>query len=430
MTATIRQEDVVRKRRRAVISGGFGNLLENYDNVIYTYFAATLAKLFFPSSSDAAALLATFGVFAVGFVIRPLGALFFGHLGDRYGRRRALIVSVVLMAIATTAIGLLPTFAAIGVAAPILLVLARLVQGFSVGGEWAGSAALLVEYAPAGKRGRFGSVQQVSTGIGFLLAAAVAAAITLFVDPADILSWGWRIPFLLGLVTGAAALWLRLGLDETPAFKETVAEGETVANPLVTGLRTQRAAIAKGFGFTVLWTLAYFLFLTYVPTFLTEVVGVAETTAKVSNVVALVVFVALIPVTGALSDRVGRKPLLLTASAGFVLLSVPVLLLLNTGQTALVILGQLIVAVLLACFSGPGPAAISELFPTEVRYSALSIGYNFSVMAFGGTAPFVATFLIDKTGWNIAPALMPTAAALITGAVVMSMRETAHKPLR
>ena len=414
----------------AIISGSFGNVLENYDSIIYGYAAASLAKLFFPATSSVAGLLYTFAVFAVGFVIRPLGAVYFGHMGDRFGRRKALIVSVVMMAVATTVIGLLPTYRTIGVAAPILLVLARLVQGFSVGGEWAGSAAFLVEYSPDAKRGRYGSAQQVSTGIGFLLAAAVASGNATIFSDAQMLAWAWRIPFLLGLVTGIAALWLRLRVPETPVYQETEAEGEVVANPIVKSVKTQFGAIVRGFGFTILWTLAYFLFLTYLPTYLTENVGLPQGQAQGSNLVALAVFIVLIPVCGALSDRFGRKPLLLTGAIGFVVLSFPVMMMISTGHLALVYAGQLIIAVCMAAFSGPGPAAMAEMFPTEVRYSALSIGYNAAVMLFGGTAAFLATALVSLTGSNLSPALLSTVAAVITAIVVATMPETARKPLR
>jgi MHS family proline/betaine transporter-like MFS transporter len=211
--------------------------------------------------------------------------------------------------------GLLPTYSSIGIAAPILLVVLRLLQGFAVAGEWAGSAAMLVEYAPDNRRGFFGSFNQVSTGAGFLLAAAVVTLNSAILDEETMLAWGWRVPFLLGVVTAVAALVLRLGLEDTPSFRGEVASGTVVKHPVLVALKTQFPAILKGFGFTVVWTVGYFFFLTYIPTYLTQVAGVDPDVAKTSNLLALAVFTLAIPVFGLLSDKIGRRPLLLIGSA-------------------------------------------------------------------------------------------------------------------
>jgi MHS family proline/betaine transporter-like MFS transporter len=415
---------------RAVVAGSFGNVMEQYDNLVYGYSAVTIGQLFFPTSSALAGILYSFAVFGVGFLVRPLGAMAFGHYGDRVGRRAALVVGVTMMGLATFAVGLLPTYASIGVLAPILLVLMRVIQGFSVAGEWAGSAALLVEYAPARRRGLFGSFNQVSTALGFLLAAAVVSANNALFTTEQIQAGAWRIPFLLGAATAVAALWLRLGLNETPAFTEEKKRGTTVSNPLVSSVRQEFPAMARGFGFTVLWTVAYFFFLTYLPTYLSTVAGVDADVARTSNLVALALFTGLIVLFGWLSDRIGRKPLLLASAIGFLLLSWPVMMMFRTGSTPAVYLGQILIVFLLAMFSGPGPAALSELFPTNLRYSSMSVGYNFAVMAFGGTAPFLAAALAGMTGTQSAPFLLPIGAAAITLVVLLSMRETAHRELR
>ncbi|MEU4572069.1 MFS transporter [Nonomuraea sp. ATR24] len=414
---------------RAVVAGSFGNIMENYDNLVYGYTAATLGKLFFPESDGLVGTLYTFAVFAVGFLMRPLGAITFGHVGDKFGRRIALVVSVLLMGAATTLIGLLPTYESIGVLAPLLLVVLRMVQGFSVAGEWAGSAAFLVEYAPARRRGFFGSFNQVSTAAGFLLASGVVALNSTIFTEEQVLAWAWRIPFLLSALTAVAALWLRYGLDETPAFAEEQEKGATAKSPLKEGLRTEFPSILRGFGFTMLWTVAYFFFLTYLPTWLADVAGVDPGVARASNIVGLVVLTVCIASFGALSDRVGRKPLLIAAAAGFLVLSWPVMLLLQHGGTFGVFAGQIVIAVVLAMFSGPGPAALSEMFPTKLRYSTMSIGYNFAVMAFGGTAPFVATGAIQLTGSDMSPVVLPIVSAFVTLLVVIGMRETAHRRL-
>ena len=368
-------------------------------------------------------------MFAVGFLMRPLGAITFGHVGDKFGRRIALVVSVLLMGAATTLIGLLPTYESIGVLAPLLLVILRMVQGFSVAGEWTGSAAFLVEYAPERRRGFFGSFNQVSTAGGFLLASGVVALNNTIFTEQQVTDWAWRVPFLLSALTAVAALWLRYGLAETPAFTEERAKGTTAKSPLREGLRTQFPGIARGFGFTMLWTVAYFFFLTYLPTWLTDVAGVDAGVARASNLVGLVTLTVCIAAFGALSDRVGRKPLLLSAAVGFLVLSWPVMALIQNGGVAGVFLGQIVIGVILAMFSGPGPAALSELFPTKLRYSTMSIGYNFAVMAFGGTAPFVATGLVQLTGSGMATALLPIVSAAVTLLVLLGMKESAHRSL-
>lgn len=415
---------------RAVMAGGIGNVLEQYDNLIYAYSAVILGKLFFSTGDPVSNLLATFGVFAVGFLMRPLGALFFGNMGDRFGRRRALVLSVTLMALCTTAIGLLPTYSSIGVWATLLLIVLRLLQGFSVGGEWAGSTAFIVEYAPEAKRGLYGSFQQVSTAMGFLLAAGVSAAMVSWFSEPERLEWAWRIPFWLAAVSGAVALWLRVGIQETPRFEEAAAEGELVQNPLMQSIRTQLPNIARGFGFTLLWTVAYFLFLTFIPTYLTQYNGVDSDLATQSATFGIALFAVLIPFAGWLSDRVGRRPLLLSSTIGFVVLSWPVLALMGQGSAAAIYGGWVVLSTLLALFSGPGPAALAEMFPTEVRYSSLSIGYNIATALFGGSAPLLAVWLIQVTDLTTSPAFIAIAAAIVTTFVVMSMKETAHETLR
>lgn len=417
-------------QRRAVLAGSFGNLLEQYDNLVYAYSASLLAVLFFPTAEGITGILATFAVFAVGFLARPVGTLIFGHIGDKVGRKQALIVSVGLMGLATLLIGCLPTYSSIGAWAPILLVVIRLIQGAAVAGEWAGSAAMLVEYASANRRGLFGSFNQVTTAGGFLLASAVVALNSLLFDRQAMLEFGWRVPFLAGVLTAGVAIFLRFGLDDTPSYRAEKSAGHTTEKPLRIAFGTQKLAIAKGFGFTVGWTVAYFFFLTYIPTYLAAVAGVSANVAKFSNLVSLVVLIVAIAGFGALSDRVGRQPLLLMGSGGFVVLSYPILLMFGTGSDSMVYLGQILVAVVLAAFSGPGPAALSELFPTNVRYSSLGIGYNFSVMLFGGTAPFVATGLVGATGVPEAVALLPIIAALTMLLVVLRMPETFRTPLR
>lgn len=433
MTTTSTPSDIgvsKKVRVRAVVAGTFGNLMEQYDNLIYAYSAATLSVLFFPSQTPVAGLLSTFAVFAVGFLARPVGTLVFGHFGDKAGRKKTLIASVIIMGLATVGLGFLPTFEQIGVLAPILLVVLRLVQGFAVAGEWTGSTALLVEYAPPNRRGLFGSFNQISTAGGFLLASGVVALNSVFFSQEEMLAYAWRIPFLLGILTLIVAVVLRLGLDDTPSYKAEKEAGNTVQRPLVEAMRTQKRAILRGFGFNVGWTVSYFFFLTYIPSYLTTVAGVDGGVARSSNLVALGVMTLACGFFGALSDRVGRKPLLIAGALGFIVFSWPVLIMFNSGQAWAVYVGQVLMVLVLATFSGAAPAALAELFPTNVRFSALGIGYNFSVMAFGGTAPFVATALVALSGAPQAAALLPIAAAIITLIVVAKSPESSKLPLR
>lgn len=414
----------------AVVTGTVGNILEWFDFGVYSYFAGVIGRLFFPSQDPLAQLMSSFAVFAVGFFFRPLGAFIFGHYGDRAGRRNALAATVILMAVSTFAIGVMPTYASIGVLAPMLLVIARLAQGLSAGGEWGGSTAFIVEYAPENRRGYIGSFQQVSTGAGFLLGSLVAALITNTMSPEAVAAWGWRIPFILGIVVGAIGLYLRLGLPDTPKFREAERSGQIARAPLVEAVRRHPREVLTAFGFTVLWTVAFYVMLTYMPSYLASVVKLPLNLALVSNTIQLAFFIVMVPVFGALSDRYGRKLFLITSAIGFLIFTYPVFVLISGGNFVTIIFCQLFFALLLSMFSGAGPAAIAEIFPTRVRYSSLSIGYNVAVACFGGTAPFISTWLISITGNGLAPTFYVMVSAIITLIVLLRLRETYREPLK
>jgi MFS transporter, MHS family, proline/betaine transporter len=418
------------QRKRAIVAGVVGNILEWYDFGVYGYFVATISALFFPTSDPYSSLLLTFGVFGVGFVMRPLGSILFGIYGDRVGRKAALSLVIFVMAISTLAIGLLPTYEQIGIWAPLLLVLIRLVQGLSAGGEWGGSTAYLVEFAPEGRRGYIGSWQQVSVGAGFLLGSLSAALITAALSPAEVASYGWRIPFILGVVVGGVGAYLRWSLTDTPAYVAIEEKGAVAKAPLAEALGDQRKATFTIFGMTLHNTVSYYIPIVYMTNYIRTAGGLTATQAMWIGTACLTVFVFLIPVWGAVSDRVGRKPLLLLSAGGYVLLSFPLLMMASSGSVALAFLAQLVMIVFLSFFSGPCPAAYAELFPTRVRYTALSIGYNTAVAIFGGFAPFICTWLIQLTGSSLAPGYYMVAAALISFLVILRIRETAFEPLR
>ncbi|HXW25758.1 MAG TPA: MFS transporter [Xanthobacteraceae bacterium] len=418
------------RSREAVIAAGIGNALEWYDFAVYGYFVTTISKLFFASGDPVASILATYLVFGIGFVMRPVGSILFGIYGDRHGRRKALSVVIFLMAFSTLAIGLLPTYDQVGVAAPILLVLARLVQGLSAGGEWAGSTAYIVEYAPEGRRGFIGSWQQVSVGSGFLLGSLSGTVLSFALSFEALTSWGWRLPFLFGIVVGAVGAYLRWRLPDTPKYTDIEEHHEISEAPLSEAFKRYPGATFTAFGITLHNTAAYYISLLYMTGYFTTVAKLPQPTAQLIGTICLAIFVILIPFTGMLSDRIGRRPLLMVSCIGYALLAYPLFMLGASGIAAFAFVAQVTMIVFQSCYAGPCPAAYAELFPTRVRYTALSIGYNIAVAVFGGFAPFIATWLIRETGNPLAPAFYVISAAVITLVILTQIRETAFEPLR
>jgi len=417
------------KRQTAILAGVIGNVLEWYDFAVYGYFVPVISQLFFPNQTPLVSLLLTFSVFGVGFVMRPIGSVVFGQYGDRHGRKRALSAVIFLMAVSTFVVGLLPTYASIGVLAPLLLVVARLAQGLSGGGEWGGAAAYLVEYALPGKRGLTGSWQQVSVGCGFLLGSLTAAVLTTWLSPEDMLAWGWRIPFLLGVLVGIVGAIMRWRLDDTPKFTELESQGQVARTPLLEAFTTFRRPTLVTFGITLHNTVGYYAVLIYLTTWLTNIVKMPRGTALWIGTACLLAFVVAVPFMGALSDRIGRRPLFVASCVGYIVLAYPLFLLASTGVPAYAFTAQLILVLLLALYAGPGPAVYCELFPTRVRYTALSVGYNIPVAIFGGFAPFIATWLIQSTGNPLSPAFYVIAASLVTLVTMIWVKETAFEPL-
>src|SRR5215467_11285470 len=370
--------------RKAITAGVIGNVLEWYDFGVYGYLVSTISQLFFPGGDPIVSLLSTFAVFGVGFVMRPVGSVLFGIYGDRHGRRKALSTVVFVMALATFAMGLLPTYGQVGVLAPVLLVVVRLFQGLSAGGEWGGSTAYIVEFAPASRRGFFGSWQLVGVGGGFLLGSLTAALLNASLPQADRLAWGWRLPFLFGIVVGIVGWYLRWRLDDTPKYTEIEEQGAVAKAPLTEALRDHPWETFLGFGTTLHNTVAYYIALIYMGSYMVTVAKLPQTTVLWIGTFCLAVFV----------------------------------------------LPQLLMVVLYAPYSGTCPSVYTEIFPTRVRYTALSVGYNIAVAIFGGFAPFIATFLVRATENNHAPAFYVIIAALVTLAILLRTRETAFAPLR
>jgi len=416
--------------RKAIIAGGIGNVVEWYDYGIYAALSPVIARLFFPSASVVAATLATFAVFGVGFVVRPLGGFFFGALGDRRGRRVALALALIMVSLSTFGMGLLPTFASAGALAPALLVVLRIVQGFSAGGEWTGSAALMIENARPGRRGWIASWQQFSVILGTLVGLLVVTTISTVWSEQALYSWGWRVPFLIALLLGGVGLYLRLRIEETPHFKALEQNHRVAERPTREALRTQRGPMVRAMLFTALPNVGFYTFVTYTPTFLKEQGGLSLPQAYLVNLAGQLCYAVLTPVIGRLSDRVGRRRLLLVHAAAFFVLAVPIYLAMSHGSFVLALLVQLPALLIMAFYAGPGTAALIEMFPTRVRYSGLAIPYNISSALFGGTAPFIATGLIALLHTPLAPAFYAMAVAIPTFLVYLTMRETAFEPLR
>jgi MFS family permease len=412
--------------RRAILAAVIGNVLEWYDFAVYAYMATIIASKFFPAQEEITSLLSAFAAFGVGFVVRPLGGIVIGRLGDVRGRKTALVLTIVLMAVGTVMIGCVPSYESIGVAAPVLILIARLLQGFSAGGEWGGATAFIIEWAPPQRRGLYGSLQQSSVAFGLLLGSAIAAAVSTLVSADAVDAWAWRVPFLLGGLLAPIGLYMRRNIAETPAFTRLAQQPAAPASS-----RSSARLAARAFGFTILWTVSYYIVLSYMPTFLQKQVGLARTHALWSTAAGLLLLVLAAPVLGWCSDRIGRKPLLLAACLGSLLLPYPLFsVLLSQPSLSTVISVQLILALIIAVFSGPGPAAIAEIFPTAIRSTWMSAGYSVAVALFGGFAPFIATWLIARTGNPVSPSFYVMAAAAVSMAVIVRMEETAGKPLR
>ncbi|MFD8258552.1 glycine betaine/L-proline transporter ProP [Streptomyces griseoluteus] len=417
--------------KRAVKAAALGNAMEWFDFGVYSYIAVTLGKVFFPSGNPTAQLLSTFGAFAAAFLVRPLGGMIFGPLGDRVGRQKVLAVTMIMMAAGTFAIGLIPSYASIGVGAPLLLLAARLVQGFSTGGEYAGASTFIAEYAPDKKRGFLGSWLEFGTLAGYIGGAGLVTLMTAFLSSDDLLSWGWRIPFLIAGPMGIIGLYLRMRLEETPAFAAEVEKAETNRPkvPLREMLAGQWQSLLLCVGLVLVFNVTDYMLLSYMPSFLTSELKYDETHGLlvVLGVMALMMIVQ--PFAGALTDRVGRRPVIAAGCAGFLFLSIPALLLIRQGSLLAVALGMGALGLLLVCFTAAMPAALPALFPTRVRYGSLSIGFNVSVSLFGGTTPLVVTALIGATGNLMMPAYYMMGAAVIGGFAVWRMSESAGRPL-
>jgi MHS family proline/betaine transporter-like MFS transporter len=421
------ERELAAVRRRAILSCAIGNFFELFDFTIYGFFAVAITRAFYP---DNVSMYGTYAAFGAAFLMRPVGAIVLGAYGDRMGRRAALVVTIGLMAVSTGAVGLIPTYASIGVWAPLLLVLFRLLQGFSTGGEWGGAAAFLVEYAPPGKRGITGSWQQFSTQIGSLTGSVSAALLASNLSQADFYAWGWRIPFLCGFLLGPIGYFLRKKVAETPVFERVVELRKVERSPFVVAIREFGPRMLQAFGLSIVGCIANFIFVVYLVAYAIKTMHLAPGAAFTCAVASGVVIVVLTPLVGALSDRIGRRPLILACALLNLVFDYPLFLLAVHGGTFESLLLALVCnAVFQALYTGTIPSILAEMFTTRVRYTALSVSYGFAVVLFGGFAPLISTWLVNVTGNPLTPAFYVMTGGALSAIAILSMKEYANAPL-
>jgi MFS transporter, MHS family, proline/betaine transporter len=408
-----------------IAAGVVGNVLEWYDFALFGVLAPIIAAKFFPSADPLAGLISSYTVFAIGFLARPLGGIIFGHIGDRFGRRQALVLSVVLMAVPTALMGLLPTYESAGILAPILLTLLRIGQGISTGGEFSGSIIFLVEQAPGHRRGFYGSIANFGAMIGGLLGAAVGWLMSEILTPDAMQDWGWRVLFFTGILVGLFGLWARVGVPDTPVFAELAASKGLPSRPLRIAWRHERWPMAVAMGLNWSASVAYYIVFVWFVGNMSEVIGLSYQTALGVSTFGLVAGLLATLAIGHLSDVVGHKRMLVAGSIATVLLSVPLLTLAATGTLAAVALAQLGLALLAAVFLGTLPAVYVSLHGPAVRSTALSVSYNMALALFGGTAPLIATLLVKVTGWPGAPGLYLVLTAVVC---LVLVRLVPHSP--
>jgi MFS transporter, MHS family, proline/betaine transporter len=411
------------KAPRTIAAGAIGNALEWYDFAIYGYFAATIGRVFFPHEDKVAQVLAAFGIFAVGFLMRPVGGALIGYIGDRFGRRTALTFSVAAMAIPTFLVGVLPGYQTLGVAAPILLTLLRMIQGLSVGGEYTTSIVFMVEHAQPGRRGLIGATAGCGAVGGILAGSATGAVLAEAMSPEVLEAWGWRIPFLIGLLVGLAGFALRRGIHEDAIHKKAE------RSPLRDTLRHHGPLLLRLAALSVFNSVGFYLMFVYIVSWLQLADGIAPARALEINTVSMAILLPVMMAMGWLSDRIGRRPILLGATALGLIGAWPLFWLMHEADPALVLLGQLGFVLAVGAFVGTQPTIMVEAVPANVRCTTIALGYNVTLGVVGGLSPLVATWLVERTANDYSPAFMIMAAAAVSFLALLTFRETFRAPL-
>ena len=414
--------------KRALIAGSIGNFIEWYEFAVYGFLATIIAQNFFRLEGEAelTSLILTYASFAVAFFFRPLGAVVFGRMGDRIGRKPTLIIVLISMTLATAAIGLVPVYASIGVAAPLIITGLRILQGLFAGGEYGGAVSLMTEFAPRGKRGLYGAWQSFTVALGLLAGAGIVALLSVTLSPEALYDWGWRIPFFIALPMGAVALWLRVSMEETPGFVRQQQRREAAPVKASTGATLKNILLA--IGRVMVWSAAGYTYLVIMPTYLQSALHTGFNQALLIAVISNIGFALTIIPAGMLSDRIGRRTVMVVATGLLLILALPLLKILQAESATLAVkaLMVLVAGGLVGILAGPGPAMLAEMFPTRVRYTGLGLAYSLSNALFSGCAGLIITGLIKQTGNLDIPAYYVMATAVISIGTLMTLNKNDH----
>ncbi|HGT2667927.1 TPA: MFS transporter [Raoultella planticola] len=413
--------------KRALIAGSIGNFIEWYEFAVYGFLATVIARNFFQLAGEAplTGLILTYASFAIAFFFRPLGAIIFGRIGDRIGRKPTLIIVLVMMTLATTAIGLVPVYASIGIAAPLILTGLRILQGLFAGGEYGGAVSLMTEFAPRGKRGLYGAWQSFTVALGLLAGAGIVALISAVLSPEELYAWGWRLPFFLAIPMGGMALWLRVKMEETPGFLRQQKQQQPQASA---NLSHTLKAIMTGIGRLMVWSAAGYTYLVIMPAYLQSSLHTGFNQALLIAVISNIGFAITILPAGILSDKWGRRNVMVIAAVLLLILALPLLKILQAESSTLLVkaLVVLVAGGLVGMLAGPGPAMLSEMFPTKVRYTGLGLAYSLSNAIFSGCAGLIITGLIKQTGNLDIPAYYVMATAVVSIFALMTLKKNDH----
>lgn len=421
--------------RKVTFSSFLGNFIEWFDYASYSYLATVIAIVFFPSEDPAVGVMSAFGVFALSFLVRPVGAIFWGNMGDKKGRKWALSVSILLMSGATFLIGCLPGYAILGVGAPLLLLLLRMVQSFSAAGEYAGAATFIAEYAPHNHRGFYCSMVPASTATGLLVGSLLATFMFSVwgADSTFVVDWGWRIPFWLALPLGYITHFIRTHLEDSPVYeqmqKRLKAAGQEVEHPIRTLFKKHFRVLIISFGACVLNAVGFYAVLTYLPNYLETTLHYDPASASTITTIVLVVYIGFIFLSGRISDHFGRKKMLIGACVGFIVFTVPAFMLLGSMNFWVILLVELVMCLLLTINDGTLASYLTETFPTDVRYSGFALSFNLANAIFGGSASFISFWLIDITGNDIAPAWYMVVIAVVALVAMIFTHDHSGKKL-